>query len=81
MNLLMEIEEYSQEQIAAYHTIPFAEWNSHHLQIEQYLQSESLCVPLYYTKRQIPFSINLMNVEIKHYGYVDLTRLWTKPGF
>lgn len=79
MNFLVERDGYLQGQIEAYHTIPFADWNGHHLQIEQYLQSESLCVPLYYTKRQIPFSINLMNVEIKHFGYVDLTRLWTKP--
>ncbi|WP_423409119.1 ABC transporter substrate-binding protein [Heyndrickxia sp. MSNUG] len=79
INFLVERDRYLQEKVEAYQTIPFADWNAHHLRIEQYLQSESLCVPLYYTKRQIPFSINLMNVEIKHFGYVDLTRLWTKP--
>lgn len=79
INFLVERDGYLQVKVEAYQTIPFADWNAHHLRIEQYLQSESLCVPLYYTKRQIPFSINLMNVEIKHFGYVDLTRLWTKP--
>jgi SgrR family transcriptional regulator len=80
LHLLVENDDYLQQQLEAYTTLPFEKWNEHHLQIEQYLQTESLCIPLYYVKRQIPFSINLMNVEIKHFGYVDLTRLWTKPG-
>ncbi|MCM3585576.1 ABC transporter substrate-binding protein [Mesobacillus maritimus] len=77
---LTQQNQYLQQQIESYNTIPFENWNTHHLKIEQYLQKESLCVPLYYVKRQIPFSINLMNVEIKHFGYVDLTKLWTKPN-
>lgn len=80
LHFLVVRDEYLQRQIEAYNSIPFEDWNDHHLQIEQYLLEESLCVPLYYVKRQIPFSINLMNVEIKHFGYVDLTKLWTKPG-
>lgn len=79
LHLLIERDEYLRRKLTAYHKISFDNWNEHHLQIEEYLQNESLCVPLYYVKRQIPFSINLMNIEIKHFGYVDLTKLWTKP--
>jgi SgrR family transcriptional regulator len=79
LHFLAEKDERLKELIASYHSISFEDWNAHHLQIEQYMLNESICVPLYYVKRQIPFSINLMNVEIKHFGYVDLTRLWTKP--
>lgn len=80
LHLLVEKDAHLQQQLEAYNTLPFEKWNEHHLQIEHYLQTESLCIPLYYVKRQIPFSINLMNVEIKHFGYVDLTRLWTRTG-
>ncbi|MCM3124251.1 ABC transporter substrate-binding protein [Mesobacillus sp. AQ2] len=78
LHCLIEKSEYLQQVVEDYTTTPFEQWNSLHLQIEQYMKVESLCVPLYYTKRQIPFSINLMNVEIRHFGYVDLTKLWTK---
>ncbi|MBS8266502.1 ABC transporter substrate-binding protein [Mesobacillus boroniphilus] len=79
LHFLVNRNEFLQRKIEAYTTMPFKQWSSLHLQIEQYMKEESLCVPLYFTKRQIPFSINLMNVEIKHFGYVDLTKLWTKP--
>jgi SgrR family transcriptional regulator len=65
--------------IQAYNHLPFEQWTEHHLIVEEYLIKNSLCIPLYYVKRQIPFSINLMNVEIKHFGYVDLSKLWVKP--
>lgn len=65
--------------IQAYVDLPFEQWMDHHLKIEDYLIKNSLYVPLYYSKRQIPFSINLKNVEIKHFGYVDLSKLWMKP--
>jgi SgrR family transcriptional regulator len=78
LHSLIEKSEYLQQVVENYTTTPFEQWNSLHLKIEQYMKDESFCVPLYYTKRQIPFSINLMNVEIKHFGYVDLTKLWTK---
>jgi SgrR family transcriptional regulator len=66
------------ELIQRYNDFPFEQWTDHHLHIEDYLINNSLCIPLYYSKRQIPFSINLMNVEIKHFGYVDLAKLWMK---
>jgi SgrR family transcriptional regulator len=68
-----------QKLVQTYDAIPFETWMDQHLKVEDYLIKNSLCVPLYYSKRQIPFSINLMNVEIKHFGYVDLSKLWMKP--
>ncbi|MDF2854954.1 MAG: transporter substrate-binding protein [Neobacillus sp.] len=64
--------------IERYNDLHFEHWIDHHLHIEDYLIKNSLCIPLYFSKRQIPFSINLMNVEIKHFGYVDLAKLWMK---
>ena len=68
-----------QRLIQSYDELSFDQWMDHHLKIEDYLINHSLCIPLYYSKRQIPFSINLMNVKIKHFGYVDLSKLWMKP--
>jgi SgrR family transcriptional regulator len=68
-----------QKLIQSYDVMHFDQWMDQHLKIEDYLIKNSLCIPLYYSKRQIPFSINLMNVEIKHFGYVDLSKLWMKP--
>jgi SgrR family transcriptional regulator len=80
LQILINRDEQLQQQIEVYNKTVFDDWNAQHMKIEKYLQEESLCVPLYYVKRRIPFSINLMNVEIKHFGYVDLTKLWTKPS-
>lgn len=72
-------ESFINEQISLYSQTSFDEWIPIHLAIERYLQEESLCVPLYYQKRIIPFSLNVMNIQTKHFGYVDLTKLWLKP--
>jgi MarR-like DNA-binding transcriptional regulator SgrR of sgrS sRNA len=37
-------------------------------------------IPLYYEKRQIPFSADLMNISISHFGYVDFSKLWVRPS-
>lgn len=70
-----------QEFIQAFDELPFKQWIEQHLKIEKYLIENSLCIPLYYSKRQIPFSINLMNIKMKHFGYVDLSKLWMKPKY
>lgn len=80
LQLLTERDPKLQKHIKDYDHIPFENWNDKHMEIERYLQSESLCIPLYYVKRRIPFSLSLMNIEIKHFGYVDLTKLWVKPS-
>ena len=67
-----------QEQLSLYNQTAFTDWLPIHLAIERYLQEESLCIPLYYEKRQIPFSVNMMNIQTKYFGYVDLTKLWIR---
>lgn len=65
--------------IKEYLYTPFEKWTSLNLRIEEALIKESIMIPLYYSKRQIPFSADLMNVNIKHFGYVDFSKLWVKP--
>ncbi|MCM3693927.1 ABC transporter substrate-binding protein [Neobacillus niacini] len=78
---LTQSDSYLEKLIRAYDELPFEQWIGQHLKIEKYLIENSLCIPLYYSKRQIPFSINLMNIEIKHFGYVDLSKIWMKPEY
>lgn len=69
--LLACLEQYSKT--------PFEEWTSLNLQVEKMLLESSIMIPLYYEKRQIPFSSDLMNIKISHFGYVDFSQLWVKP--
>ncbi|MBT2570837.1 ABC transporter substrate-binding protein [Planococcus sp. ISL-110] len=57
----------------------FKEWTALNLKIEQELIRSSIMLPLYYEKRQIPFSVDLMNISISHFGYVDFSKLWVRP--
>lgn len=72
-------EPFINEKLSLYSQTSFDEWIPIHLAIESYLQQESLCVPLYYQKRIIPFSLNIKDIQAKYFGYVDLTKLWLKP--
>lgn len=58
---------------------PFHEWTTLNLKVERALLESSIMIPLYYEKRQIPFSADLMNITIKHFGYVDFSKLWVRP--
>lgn len=58
---------------------PFPEWTVLNLKVEKVLLESSIMIPLYYEKRQIPFSVDLMNISIKHFGYVDFSKLWVRP--
>lgn len=58
---------------------PFSEWTALNLKVEKALLESSTMIPLYYEKRQIPFSVDLMNISIKHFGYVDFSKLWVRP--
>ncbi|WP_075619804.1 ABC transporter substrate-binding protein [Paenisporosarcina indica] len=58
---------------------PFHEWTALNLKVEKVLLESSIMIPLYYEKRQIPFSVDLMNISIKHFGYVDFSKLWVRP--
>ncbi|GGA30293.1 ABC transporter substrate-binding protein [Psychrobacillus lasiicapitis] len=70
-----KLASYLEEYI---HT-PFEEWTNLNLKVEKELIDQSIIVPLYYAKRQIPFSADLMNINIKHFGYVDFSKLWVRP--
>lgn len=58
---------------------PFVDWKELHSKVESKLIEESLMIPLYTEKREIPFSTDIMNINIKHFGYVDFSKLWVKP--
>ncbi|MDQ0427353.1 MarR-like DNA-binding transcriptional regulator SgrR of sgrS sRNA [Planomicrobium stackebrandtii] len=62
-----------------YSDMPFEQWTALNLKIERQLIESSLMIPLYYEKRQIPFSVDLMNISISHFGYVDFSKLWIRP--
>ncbi|TWT09362.1 ABC transporter substrate-binding protein [Planomicrobium sp. CPCC 101079] len=62
-----------------YKHTPFERWITLNLAVERALLESSILVPLYYVKRQIPFSINLLNIKISHFGYVDFAKLWLRP--
>ncbi|WP_142829970.1 ABC transporter substrate-binding protein [Planococcus soli] len=62
-----------------YSDMPFEQWTALNLKIERQLIESSLMIPLYYEKRQIPFSVDLMNISISHFGYVDFSKLWVRP--
>ena len=58
----------------------FKDWDRLNLELENYLIESSLMIPLYYERRQIPFSADLMNINISHFGYVDFSKLWVRPS-
>jgi len=62
-----------------YAITPFHEWTALNLKVEIALLESSIMIPLYYEKRQIPFSVDLMNISMKHFGYVDFSKLWVRP--
>ncbi|PSL41770.1 MarR-like DNA-binding transcriptional regulator SgrR of sgrS sRNA [Planomicrobium soli] len=62
-----------------YKHTPFAEWTALNLKVEKALIESSVLIPLYYVKRQIPFSTDLIHINISHFGYVDFSKLWIRP--
>jgi MarR-like DNA-binding transcriptional regulator SgrR of sgrS sRNA len=73
----------SDEKLAAileeYVHTPFDAWRAIHQKVETYLIKSSIMIPLYYEKRQVPFSADLMNINIKHFGFADFSKLWVLP--
>lgn len=59
---------------------PFPKWSKLNLKAEKHLIGSSVMVPLYYAKRQIPFSVDLKNINLSHFGYVDFSKLWVRPN-
>ncbi|WP_277586633.1 ABC transporter substrate-binding protein [Psychrobacillus antarcticus] len=67
------------DHLTEYSNTPFQDWTDLNLTIEKTLIENSILIPLYYSKRQIPFSADLMNINMKHFGYVDFSKLWVRP--
>lgn len=65
--------------LADYAHTPFEDWTTLNLKVERALLDDSIMMPLYYAKRQIPFSADLMNINIKHFGYIDFSKVWVRP--
>ena len=66
--------------LGEYMTTEFSQWRTLNLKMEKMLLGASIMVPLYHEKRQIPFSEELMNISISHFGYVDFAKLWVRPN-
>ncbi|KFN04015.1 ABC transporter substrate-binding protein [Bacillus clarus] len=65
--------------LATYKHTPFEEWALLNKNLEKELIDSSIMIPIYYDKRQIPFSSDLTNIKMKYFGYVDFSQLWVKP--
>ncbi|KAA0942100.1 ABC transporter substrate-binding protein [Sporosarcina sp. ANT_H38] len=77
---IMKIDKTLSRYLTDYALTPFDDWSSLNLKVEKALLENSIMIPLYYAKRQIPFSADLMNINIKHFGYVDFSKLWVQPN-
>jgi len=76
---IMKNDKTLSRYLADYARTPFEDWSSLNLKVENLLLENAIMIPLYYAKRQIPFSADLMNITIKHFGYVDFSKLWVQP--
>lgn len=79
MTAIMKSQPQFDRYLKLYAETPFKEWTKVNLEVERTLLEASIMVPLYYEKRQIPFSVDLMNISISHFGYVDFSKLWVRP--
>ncbi|MFD3449312.1 ABC transporter substrate-binding protein [Microbacteriaceae bacterium 4G12] len=75
---VIETNETLRKLFAKYVHTPFEEWSSLHIQFEKELIESSIMIPLYHEKKQIPFSSDLTNIELKYFGYVDFSKLWVR---
>lgn len=76
---ILKKDTKSRSYIEEYLHTPFEQWTALNLKVEKELMENSIMIPLYYSKRQIPFTEDLMNIQIKHFGYVDFSKLWVRP--
>jgi len=77
---IIKTDETISSYMAEYLYTPFEEWTELNLKVEKALFEKSIMIPLYYEKRQIPFAADLMNIQIKHFGYADFSKLWVRPN-
>jgi MarR-like DNA-binding transcriptional regulator SgrR of sgrS sRNA len=78
---IIATDDYLCDLMKKYVLTPFERWHELNLEVERHLLSTSAMIPLYYAKRQIPFSTDLENIESSHFGYVDFSKLWVRPSF
>lgn len=76
---LFEKDNTWKARLEEYRQTSFENWTALNMKLENRLMRESIMIPLYYEKRYIPFSTDIMNIEIKHFGYVDFSKLWVRP--
>jgi len=76
---ILEKNEEITKLIEKYKQIPFDNWTALNLEIEKELINQSIMIPLYYQKRYIPFSTDIRNIKIGHFGYVDFSKVWVRP--
>ena len=79
LSAIMKSQPRFSDYMQLYAETPFENWTALNLEIERDLIESSIMLPLYYEKRQIPFSVDLMNISISHFGYVDFSKLWVRP--
>ncbi|MFD1736324.1 ABC transporter substrate-binding protein [Bacillus salitolerans] len=77
---ILQKDKHWIQHLETYKHIPFSKWRSLNLVTEKKLIESSIMIPLYYEKRQTPFSGDIMNIKIKHFGYVDFSKLWVRPS-
>ncbi len=76
---IMKSQSQFSNYMQQYADTPFEEWTALNIKIEQELIASSIMLPLYYEKRKIPFSLDLMNITISHFGYINFSKLWVRP--
>ncbi|QFF99349.1 ABC transporter substrate-binding protein [Psychrobacillus glaciei] len=76
---ILKKDTKSNSYLEEYLHTPFEKWTALNLKVEKELVENSIIIPIYYCKRQIPFTKDLMNIQIKHFGYVDFSKLWVRP--
>ena len=81
MTAIMKSQPQFNHYLQLYADTAFEKWTALNLEIERDLLEASIMIPLYYEKRQIPFSVDLMNITISHFGYVDFSKLWVRPVY
>ncbi|WLR41444.1 SgrR family transcriptional regulator [Bacillus carboniphilus] len=76
---IIQGDEKIRSQIDQYQLTPFKEWATLNKKVETELINRSVMIPLYYAKRYAPFSKDIKNIKIKHFGYADFSKLWVRP--
>ncbi len=76
---ILDADTELNEKLQEYTKTPFPHWEQLHREMEQKLIEKSLMIPLYHEKREIPFSKDIMNIQLKYFGYVDFSKLWVRP--